>query len=104
MAIDEFFAEREREERERAELAWNNRRVLAERLKWPAGALETCEEIERKYPGWSLFWMSENKAMGFERVAGFSAVLVGVRRKTELFDPDPERLEDAVSQLASPDR
>jgi len=39
-----------------AEMRWRNRQVLAERLHWPAGALEHCEEIERQYPDWSISW------------------------------------------------
>jgi hypothetical protein len=33
-------------------LAWHNRRVLAERLGWPAGALKECERLDDEHPGW----------------------------------------------------
>lgn len=38
------------------ELADKNRRVLAERLHWPAGAVEACEQIETEAPGWAVTW------------------------------------------------
>jgi hypothetical protein len=37
-------------------LAWHNRRLIAERLKWPAGALETCEQLELDNPTWRFDW------------------------------------------------
>lgn len=33
-------------------LAWRNRPVLARRLAWPPDAVDLCEEVERRYPGW----------------------------------------------------
>jgi hypothetical protein len=38
------------------ELAVKNRRILAERLGWPAGTVEVCEHIEDETPGWSVTW------------------------------------------------
>jgi hypothetical protein len=35
------------------ELARRNRRVFAERLRWPEGALEACEAIDQEHPGWT---------------------------------------------------
>ena len=37
-------------------LAWHNRQVLAERLGWPAGALEACERTELEHPAWRFNW------------------------------------------------
>ncbi len=37
-------------------MAWNNRRVLAERLRWPLGALQECEWLERDHPEWTACW------------------------------------------------
>jgi hypothetical protein len=37
-------------------LRWHNRRVMAERLKWPAGHLETCERLDDEHPGWYAGW------------------------------------------------
>jgi len=38
------------------ELMQHNRRVLAERLGWPDGTLEACEELEAEHPAWHVFW------------------------------------------------
>ncbi|GLW29450.1 hypothetical protein [Actinoplanes regularis] len=38
-------------------LAWRNRRLIAERLRWPAGSLEDCERIELAHPGWTVHWL-----------------------------------------------
>jgi hypothetical protein len=42
-------------------LAWHNRRVIAERLGWPDGVLETCEQTEPQHPGWSLSWHKDDE-------------------------------------------
>jgi hypothetical protein len=42
------------------DLAWHNRRVLAERLNWPEGMLETCEQLDREHPGWRTSWYPED--------------------------------------------
>lgn len=39
-------------------LAAHNRRVLAERLGWPAGAVEVCERVDAAHPGWHTNWSS----------------------------------------------
>jgi len=56
------------------ELSWRNRRIIAERMRWPAGALEACEEIERTHPGWSPSWHDANIYPGFEAPAGYYAL------------------------------
>lgn len=33
-------------------LGWKNRRVLAERMGWPEGAVDVCEQVETAHPGW----------------------------------------------------
>lgn len=37
-------------------LAWHNRRALAERLAWPDGTVEICEDLDRANPGWEANW------------------------------------------------
>ncbi|GIG68249.1 hypothetical protein [Phytomonospora endophytica] len=37
-------------------LAWKNRRIFAVRENWPAGALESCEAIEREFPDVHPVW------------------------------------------------
>ena len=33
-----------------------NREILAERLKWPPGALEVTRQLERQHYGYSVYW------------------------------------------------
>jgi hypothetical protein len=33
-----------------------NREILAERLRWPPGALEVTRQLERQHPGYSVYW------------------------------------------------
>jgi hypothetical protein len=53
------------------ELAWNNRRILAERLGWPVGAVQECEWVEREHPEWFPTWQDANDWSG--RPAGYYA-------------------------------
>lgn len=46
----------------REALARSNRRVLAERLGWPAGHLEACEQVDVDRPGWFASWYKANLA------------------------------------------
>lgn len=80
-----------------------NRRLLAERLGWPAGALEACEDVERRFPGWAVFWCRPSACPGFERPAGFWAVHDGVRR-LEVFTPDAGELAEALEFTPLPER
>lgn len=40
----------------RYELYHRNRRIIAERLGWPEGALEICERLDRLHPPWRASW------------------------------------------------
>jgi hypothetical protein len=54
-------------------LRQRNMRLIAGRTGWPEGALEACEEIEAKYPDWSVDWRPENRCPGFEHPTGYFA-------------------------------
>ncbi|BEL06073.1 hypothetical protein Q0Z83_042640 [Actinoplanes sichuanensis] len=54
-------------------LAWKNRRLMAQRLPYPAGALDSCERFDRDHPFWSASWMPPNLGRGSDRPAGFGA-------------------------------
>jgi len=54
------------------ELAWRNRRILADRLGWPVGAVQECEWVEREHPGWSPHWREANAWSG--QPAGYYAL------------------------------
>lgn len=38
------------------ELARRNRRLIAERLDWPDGAVQECEAVEAERPDWAVTW------------------------------------------------
>lgn len=42
------------------ELGQRNRRILAERLGWPDGAVEACESVDDEHPGWHTTWAAGN--------------------------------------------
>ena len=112
---DGYHFEREREEQERATLRLHNRWALAERQGWPEGALETCEQLDEKFPGWVVWWLPANTVAGWERPAGFSATCAdhalvggdelrrlpadGVRRALVVFAVDPAELPQRIAAM-----
>lgn len=56
-----------------SELSDRNRRSLAERQHWPAGAIDRCVRLERRHPGWSVWWLPACTNPGWERPAGYTA-------------------------------
>jgi hypothetical protein len=79
-------------------MADRGRRLIAERINWPAGAAVACEELEARRPGWTVVWFHRNTAPGFEREPGFYAWPAGVepmsngRRRTERYGATAELL------------
>jgi hypothetical protein len=67
---------------QRRELAWSNRRVLAARLRWPAGILEECEQVSTDHPHWHVMWGREVTGR-LAQPAGFTAY----RRRADGFVP-----------------
>lgn len=59
---------------QRHALAVSNRRAIAERTGWPAGALQACEEFDARHPGWFVTWSAANTTPGWERPAGYTAM------------------------------
>jgi len=57
----------------KADLEWNNRRLLAERWGWPVGALEMCEHLDAVHPGWSVHWRGYMNAPGWYHPPGYVA-------------------------------
>lgn len=55
------------------EMLARNRRLMAERRGWPAGALEVCERLDREHPGWSVWWRFATTEPGIEHPAGYVA-------------------------------
>lgn len=56
-----------------------NRRLLAERLGWPEGALDECLQLEEELPGFEVAWFGEWKVAdpAFCRAEGFYAWFAG---------------------------
>lgn len=72
-----------------------NREVMAERMGWPAEALEVCRRLENDFPRWMVFW-----AIGGLPVApdpGYRAILQQHWRTTKLHAPTAEGLEAALA-------
>ena len=81
-------------------LVHQSRRVLAERLSWPARALDACECLQREHPGWEVWWRHENSSVkGFEHKAGLYAWREGDQpqrngvRRRELYGATADQLE-----------
>lgn len=74
-----------------AELAAKNRRLIAERLGWPAGTVEVCERLEAESPGWSVSW-SDGGGPAWEK-PGFYAGRISWHRT----DPGPRFLHAATA-------
>lgn len=90
-------------------LVWRNRRLIARRTGWPAGALAECERLDAALPDWSVWWLPETRWPDWLRPAGFAAFreggpgLVGgdelrrgredhVRRRPRVWGPDVAQL------------
>ena len=81
------------------ELAWRNRQVLAQRLGWPAGALEACEAIELQHPDWHPSYCQANTTPGFESPAGFYATRRHARRgEPRAYGADAVALRQAIQE------
>jgi hypothetical protein len=74
-----------------------NQAVLAERLRWPAGALQACADLEDRHPGWYVSWMIENVTPGWERPAGFHATYEGVHHRAEAFRTDVRDIAEVMA-------
>lgn len=54
-----------------------NRELIAARLGWPAGAVDSVRAIEQACPGWTVAWFGDWTLPGWERAAGFYAWRTG---------------------------
>lgn len=80
-----------------------NRRLVAERLRWPAGALEACTALAAAHPEWTIYWSAGQP--GQPPQPGYRASLRvhgdHGTRKVELFAPDPA---DLAARMADVER
>jgi hypothetical protein len=77
----------------------SNQRILAERLHWPNGAVQACQELEDRHPGWYLTWYA---TPGWKRPAGFCATNGDARHQVEIFRESARELEEAM-ELGPPE-
>jgi hypothetical protein len=57
-------------------MARNNLRLIAERLRWPQGALETCVQLEEEFPNWDFTWATMRSAFAaWSRTSGTGRTL-----------------------------
>jgi hypothetical protein len=83
------------------ELAWRNRRTIAERTGWPAGAVDACEQIEAAHPTWDVGWRPANTIRGFEAPAGFYATYRGTWASARAYGADPATVTAAIEAVRS---
>lgn len=73
-----------------------NRRVLAERLGYPDGALAACIDIENEHPSWIVYW-----TRGGAKPAGFYAFRSGPwSSTTHLYGATPDALREAINSAS----
>jgi predicted DNA-binding transcriptional regulator AlpA len=82
-------------------LAWDNRRILAERLNWPNGALETCEQVEQESPEWHITYSAGGNRTWNK--AGFYAQRKAAwRPEPALYGASASELEAAIAEWQPP--
>jgi hypothetical protein len=86
---------------QRLALAVNNRRVIAERCHWPAGALQACEEFDARHPGWFVMWSPANTTRGFDCPAGYRAARLGSAVSSDNIFRQTIAALDALFELTS---
>jgi hypothetical protein len=86
-----------------SEFSRRNRAILAERLRWPDGALQACADLEDAHPGWHVSWLAENITPGFERPAGFHASYSHERHRGEAFAATAGELESLLIEVPEHD-
>jgi hypothetical protein len=68
-----------------------NRELIAERMGWPAEALEVCRRLEKDFPRWMVFWTSGGLPVTPE--PGYRAILEQRRHTTKLYAPTAVAIE-----------
>jgi hypothetical protein len=91
--LDELVeAVRDRQDQMYARLPvpFRNRRILAVQLGWPDGVLDECEELEARFPTWTVSWRAE---------VGYLARLDVPLHRCELAAKDPDELAVQMDQV-----
>ena len=88
------------------ELAHRNRRILAERLHWPDGAIQACEQIESESPAWRTTWAQGGDLTWTK--PGFYAHRrqwhINDKKPRWVYGATPDELRHAISDQEPPDR
>jgi hypothetical protein len=85
------------------ELYAYNRRILAERLGWPGGAVVICQLIDHWCPGWHSSYWHANPWTG--RPAGWFAFHDdAAAREEHLYGATPQDLRKAIAAHKCPNR
>lgn len=71
-----------------------NRRLLAERLHWPEGALAQCQALEADFPDWIVFWTSGGLPRNPD--PGYRASLMRHNETCELYAVTIDELREMV--------
>lgn len=81
-----------------------NRRLIAERLGWPDGALEAVIALGQAHPEWKIWWTRGGLPVGSP--AGYRASLQRHRQECELHAATPDELRpklEAAEAKLGPD-
>lgn len=74
-----------------------NRRLIAERLRWPTGALEACAAIEQEFPAWMVWW--NDGALPVAPLPGYRASLLLHGHRAELYASTADELRAQVATV-----
>jgi hypothetical protein len=79
------------------DLLRHNRRVLAERLGWPEGAVDACAALEAEFPRWMVFWSAGGLPVSPE--PAYRAVLQLFGHHSALRAPTAEDLRTQIAAV-----
>jgi hypothetical protein len=83
------------------ELLAHNRRAMAARMHWPEGALEACDKIADRFPGWNPGYDHGGKVGTHEWPAGFYASHQSRRHgEPRAYGVTPEALTVAIEEYS----
>lgn len=81
------------------ELLAHNRRVMAKRMHWPEGALEACDKIAERFPGWIPGYDHGGKVGHHEWPAGYYASQPSPRHgEPQAYGTTAEALTAAIAE------
>ena len=82
-------------------LTIKSRRSMADRLNWPAGALEICEEIESDFPDWYPTYVRPNMQRSTSRPGFYAIRHIAWRAELPAYGSTGDRLKRALEAWRS---